>query len=101
MSGAMTLYWSEQQMAGHSASWLSLMNLHGSVYLSMQLEGSGHRMFLTSSTIYSLAEEYQSISDLTKVILSRATLNDFQYRTLEGFLKCSDEKIERFDGYDI
>ena len=40
---------------------------------------------------------------LWKVILSRATLNDFQYRTLEGFLKCSDEErtLERFDGYDI
>ena len=36
---------------------------------------------------------------LWKVILSRATLNDFQYRTLEGFL--SNEEIKRFDGYDI
>lgn len=39
-------------------------------------------------------------SFLWKVILSRATLNDFQYRTLEGFLK-SDEETKRFDGYDI
>jgi len=42
-------------------------------------------------------------SFLWKVILSRATLNDFQYRTLEGFLECSDEErtLERFNGYDI
>lgn len=40
-------------------------------------------------------------SFIWKVILSRATLNDFQYRTLEGFLKCSDEETERFDGFDI
>jgi len=41
-------------------------------------------------------------SFIWKVILSRATLNDFQYRTLEGFLKCSDEErtLERFNGYD-
>ena len=38
-------------------------------------------------------------SFLWKVILSRATLNDFQYRTLEGFL--SNEETKRFDGYDI
>jgi hypothetical protein len=38
---------------------------------------------------------------LWKVILSKARLNDHQYQVLEGFLKCSDEKIERFDGYDI
>lgn len=38
-----------------------------------------------------------------KVSISRATLSDFQYRTLEGLLKCSDEEgtLERFDGYDI